>query len=151
MSALFSKKRTSLKRLLQDKSCKTTQDSRPSNFFPNSKRLGGYTHRVHFFLQKSARHQGDLFKTHYFKTSRYIRVLFYKEPGILGYSSAKDQSNFKTRPSSYFFQIARGSGATPSWMCFFLKRHIPLEDPRKRYMVLLKKALGRRLFLLGKT
>ena len=28
-----SKKRTSLKRLLQVKSCKTTQDSRPSNFF----------------------------------------------------------------------------------------------------------------------
>ena len=34
---------------------------------------------------------------------------------------------------------------------FSSKKHTPLEDPNKRYMVLLKKALGRRLFLLGKT
>jgi hypothetical protein len=30
------------------------------------------------------------------------------------------------------------------------KKCTPLEDLKKRYMVLLKKALGRRLFLLGK-
>ena len=34
---------------------------------------------------------------------------------------------------------------------FSLKKHTPLEDPKKPYMVSLKKALGRRLFLLGKT
>ena len=78
---------------------------------------------MHFFLQKSARHQEDLFKTDHFKTSRYIRVLFDKEPGyMLGSPSTKNQSNFKTRPSSYLFQIARGSGATPSRMCFFLQK-----------------------------
>ena len=49
------------------------------------------------------------------------------------------------------FQIARGSGATPRWMYFFFKKHTPLEDLKKRYMVSLQKALGRRLFLLGKT
>ena len=50
------------------------------------------------------------------------------------------------------FQIARGSGATPSWVCFFFKKKpTPLEDLKKRYMVSLQKALGRRLFLLGKT
>ena len=65
--------------------------------------------------------------------------------------STKNQSNFRTRPSSSLFQIARGSGATPRWMYFFFKKHTPLEDPKKRYMVSLKKALGRCLFLLGKT
>ena len=34
---------------------------------------------------------------------------------------------------------------------FSLKKHTPLEDSKKRYMVSLKKALGRRLFLLGRT
>ena len=34
---------------------------------------------------------------------------------------------------------------------FSLKKHTPLEDSKKRYMVLLKKALGRHLFLLGRT
>ena len=42
-----------------------------------------------------------------------------------------------------------------SWICEAdnydkLQGHL-LEDPRKHYMVLLKKALERRLFLLGKT
>ena len=75
------------------------------------------------FPSKSARHQEDLFKTHHFKTSRYIRVLFDKEPGyMLGSLSTKNRSNFKTRPSSSLFQIARGSGATPSWMHFFLQK-----------------------------
>ena len=56
--------------------------------------------------------------------------------------STKNQSNFRTRPSSSLFQIARGSGATPRWMYFFFKKHTPLEDLKKRYMVSLKKALG---------
>ena len=33
---------------------------------------------------------------------------------------------------------------------FFSKKHTPLEDPKKRYMVLLKKALRQPLFLLDK-
>ena len=32
-----------------------------------------------------------------------------------------------------------------------MKQTLTGEDPKKRYMVSLKKALGRRLFLLGKT
>ena len=73
MSALFSKKRTSPRRLLQDKTLQL--------LVPNSNRLGGYT-------------QMDV---------------------------------------------------------IFLKKHTPLEDLKKHYMVSLKKALGRRLFLLDKT
>ena len=99
------------------------QDMTLQLLVPNSKRLGGYTQWVHFFLQKSTRHQEDFFKTDHFKTSRYIRILFNKEPGcILRNPSAKTQSNSKTWPSSYLFQIARGSRATPSWMCFFLQK-----------------------------
>ena len=64
----------------------------------------------------------------------------------------KNQSNFKIRPSNSLFQIVRGSGATPRWEYFFLKkRYTPPKDPKKRYMVSLRKALGRRLFLLGRT
>ena len=85
---------------------------------------------MHFFLRKSARHQEDFFKTDHFKASRqkeprpiYIRVLFDKEPGyMLGSLSMKNRNNFKTRPSSSLFQIARGSGATPKWEYFFLQK-----------------------------
>ena len=42
-------------------------------------------------------------------------------------------------------------GYTQLDVLFSSKRHTPLEDPRKCYIVSLKKALGRRLFLLGKT
>ena len=45
----------------------------------------------------------------------------------------------------------RLGGYTQLDVLFSSKRHTPLEDPQKRYMVSLKKALGRRLFLLGKT
>ena len=41
---------------------------------------------------------------------------------MLGSPSTKNQNNFKTRPSSSLFQIARGSGATPRWMYFFFKK-----------------------------
>ena len=85
---------------------------------------------MHFFLRKSARHREDFFKTDHFKASRqkepgpsHIRVLFDKEPGyMLGSPLTKNQSNFKTRPSSSLFQIARGSGATPRWVYFFFKK-----------------------------
>ena len=101
-------------------------------FVPNSKRLGGYTQWVHFFLRKSARQQEDFFKTDHFKASQqkepgpsYIRVLLDKEPRyMLGSPSTKNQSNFKTRPSSSLFQKARGLGATPRWEYFFLKKKV---------------------------
>ena len=64
----------------------------------------------------------------------------------------KNQSNFKTRPSSSLFQIARGSGATLRWMYFFLRKSAHhSEDPKKRYMVSLRKALRPHLYLLGRT
>ena len=45
----------------------------------------------------------------------------------------------------------RLGGYTQMGVLFSSKKHTPLEDPKKRYMVSLKKALGRCLFLLGKT
>ena len=39
-------------------------------FIPNSKRLGGYTQWVHFFLQKSAPHSERIFKTEGVRTTR---------------------------------------------------------------------------------
>ena len=73
----------------------------PPTFASKSKRLGGYTQWVQF-LRKIAPTQKEL-----------------------GYSmlespSTKNQSNFRIRPSSSLFQIARGSGATPRWEYFFL-------------------------------
>ena len=114
---------------------------------------------MHFFLRKRARHQEDFFKTDHFKASRqkearpsYIRVLFYKEPGyMLGSPSTKNQSNFKTRPSSSLFQIARGSGATPSWVCFFFRKAHTTQRSQEALHDFTPESLGRRLFLLGKT
>ena len=64
----------------------------------------------------------------------------------------KNQSDFKRRPSSSLCQKARGSRAIPKWEYFFSsKRYTPTKDLTKRYTVSLKKALERRLFLLGKT
>ena len=45
----------------------------------------------------------------------------------------------------------RLGGYTQMGVLFSSKKHTPLKDPKKRYTVSLKKALGRRLFLLGKT
>ena len=82
------------------------------------------------FSSKKRTSQKDFFKTDHFKVSRqkepgpsYIRVLFDKKPGyMLGSPSTKNQNNFKVRPSSSLFQIARGSGATPIWVYFFFKK-----------------------------
>ena len=41
---------------------------------------------------------------------------------MLGSPSTKNQSNFKTGPSSSLLQIAKGSGATPRWVYFFFKK-----------------------------
>ena len=58
----------------------------------------------------------------YFLNADHFKTLRQKEPGTSHKTSTNKQSNFKTRSSSYLFQIARGSGATPSWMCFFLQK-----------------------------
>ena len=88
------------------------------------------------FLQKSAHHSEDHFKTSRQKEPRpsYIRVLFDKEPGyMLGSPSTKNQSYFKTRPSSSLFQIARGSGATLSECTFFFeKAHVTKKTSSKQ-------------------
>ena len=78
-----------------------------------------------FFFKKAHVIKKDHYKTSRQKEPRpsYIRVLFDKEPRyMLGSPSTKNQSNFKTRPSSSLFQIARGSGATPKWEYFFFKK-----------------------------
>ena len=100
------------------------------------------------FPSKSAHHSEDFFKTDDFKTTRQ------KEPGyMLGSLSMKNQGDFKKkRPSSSLCQTARGSGATSKWEYLFLqKRYTSHKDLMKRYTVLLKKALGRHLFLLDET
>ena len=84
---------------------------------------------MHFFFKKAHITQKTSSRQNHFKASRqkearpsYIRVLF-KEPGyMLGNLSTKDPSDFKTRPSSSLYQIARGSGATPKWEYFFLQK-----------------------------
>ena len=87
VSAFFSsKKRTSLRRLLQRQEFSNNIRFKTLRLFvPNSKRLGGYTQRVHFFLKKSAHHSKDFFKTDHSKATRqkepghsYIRALFDK-------------------------------------------------------------------------
>ena len=110
------------------------------------------------FSSKNARHQKDFSKTDHFKASRqkepgsiYIRVLFDKEPGyMLGALRRRIRAISRQDPPAPCSkqQEARGlhDGST-----FSSKKHTPLEDPKKRYMVSLKKALGRRLSLLGKT
>ena len=45
----------------------------------------------------------------------------------------------------------RLGGYTQMGILFSSKRYTPTKDLTKRYTVSLKKALGRRLFLLGKT
>ena len=99
---------------------------------------------MHFFLQKSARHQEDFFKIDHFKASRqkepgsiYIRVLFDKEPGyMLGSLSTKNQGDFKKRPSSSLCQTARGSGDTSKWEYFFLQKgthHVKISRSATRF------------------
>ena len=85
---------------------------------------------MHFFLQKSAHHSEEFFKTDHFKTTRqkepghgYIRALFDKKPRyMLRSPSTKNQRDFKRRPSSSLCQTARGLGATPEWEYFFLQK-----------------------------
>ena len=179
------KKCTSPRRLLQDKTTSRNHDKKKpdraiSEFFliknpgthsvtfqdktlqllvPNSKRLGGYTQWVHFFLRKSARHQEDFFKTKllqglltkrsrtelypssFQRTQVYAREPFNKESGRFQEKTLK-----LLVPNSQ-----RLGGYIQMGVLFSLKRYTPREDLTKRYMVSLKKALGRRLFLFDKT
>ena len=98
-------------------------ESRPSNSLFQIARGSGATLSECTFFFKKAHITKKTYSRH--TTSRphdMSEFFFIKNPGILGYPSAKDQSNFKTRPSSYLFQIARGSGATPSRIRFFLQK-----------------------------
>ena len=81
----------------------------------------------------------DFFKTDHFKASRQ------KEPGIA-------QETFQEKTLQLLVtKSKRLGGYTQTGVLFSSKRYTQREDLTKRYMVSLKKALGRRLFLLGKT
>ena len=107
MSALFSsKKRTSLKRLLQDKSCKTTQDSRPSNFLFQIARVSGATLNECAFSPKKRTSPRRLLQDRSLQDIKdkknpdlAIPELFFdKEPRyMLGSPSTKNQSNFQDK------------------------------------------------------
>ena len=112
------------------------------------------------FLRKRARHQEDFFKTDHFKASRqkelgpsYIRVLFDKKTRVYArepFDEESEQFQGKTL-QLLVLNSKRLGGYTQTDVLFLQKKHIPLEDPKKSYMVSLKKVLGQRLFLLGKT
>ena len=95
-------------------------DSRPSNFlFQIARGSGAKLSVCPFFFKKAHVTKKTCSRQTTSRPHDIPEFFFYKEPEN---PSAKNQSNFKTRPSSYLFQIARGSGATPSWMCFFLQK-----------------------------
>ena len=140
MSALFSsKKRTSPRRLLQNrppqglKTKRTRTELYPSSFWIKEpgymlgKRLGGYTQWVHFFFKKAHITQ---------KTS----------------SKQEFSNNIRFKTLQLFVPNSkRLRSYTQMGILFSSKRNTPREDLMKRYTVLLKKALGRCLFLLGKA
>ena len=104
------------------------------------------------FSPKNAHHQEDFFKTDHFKTSRqkepgpsYIRALFDKEPGYMLMNPQEKTLQLLVPKSK------RLGGYIQMEVLFSSKRYTSREDLMKRYTVSLKKALGRRLFLLGKT
>ena len=107
---------------------------------------------MHFFLQKSAHHQEDFFKIYHFKTSRQKNpdlaipeFFFDKEPGYM-LRNPQEKTLQLLVPKS-----KRLGGYTQMGVLFSSKRYTSREDLMKCYTVSLKKALGRRLFLLGKT
>ena len=106
-------------------------DSRPSNsLFQIARGSRATLSECTFPSKKHTSLRRVLQDKNHFKASRqkearpsYIRVLFDKEPGyMLRNLSMKDLSDFKTRPSSSLYQIARGSGATPKGSTFFFKK-----------------------------
>ena len=71
---------------------------------------------------------------------------------MLGNLSTKSQGDFKKRPSKLLVpNNKRLGGYIQMGVLFSSKRYTPREDLTKRYTVSLKKALERRLILLGKT
>ena len=127
---------------------------------PNSKRLGGYTQWVHFFLRKSARHQKDFFKTKLLQglmTKRSQTELYPSSFWQTTQVHAREHFNegserFQDKNLQLLVPNSkRLGGYTQRGILFSSKRYTPREDLTERYMVSLKKALGRRLFLLGKT
>jgi len=80
-------------------------------------------------------------------------LFFDKEPGYMLRSPlTKNQSDFKKKTLQLLVPNSkRLGGYTQMGVLFSSKKYTPREDLMKRYMVSLKKALGRRLFLLDKT
>ena len=161
MGALFSsKKRTSPRGLLQDSSFQTIEDSRPSNSFFQIARGSGATLRECTFFSK---------KVHVTKktSSRQItsrphdkknpdlaisELFLIKNPGICsGTLQRRIRVNSKEDPLAPCAKKQEARGLHPNGSTFSSKRYTPRKDLTKRYTVLLKKALGRRLFLLDKT
>ena len=75
--------------------------------------------------------------------------------GSTGYISSGDiffnfPRKFSEKTLQLFVPNSKRLGGYTQWV-HFLKKYTPLDDLMKRYMVSLKKALGRCMFLLGKT
>ena len=71
---------------------------------------------------------------------------------MLGNISTKSQGDSKKRPSKLLVPNSkRLGGYIQMGVLFSSKRYTSRKDLTKRYMVSLKKALGRCLFLLSKT
>ena len=115
---------------------------------------------MHFFLQKSARHQKDFFKTDHFKASQqkepgpsYIRALFDKEPRVYAQEPFDEESEqFQEKTLQLLVpNNKRLGGYIQMGVLFSSKRYTPRKDLTKRYTVSIKKALRRCLFLLNET
>jgi hypothetical protein len=59
--------------------------------------------------------------------------------------------SLQKRPSNFLFQIARGSGATPSGCTFFVKSAFHLDVLQEHFQISFRKLPGSTLFLLGRT
>jgi hypothetical protein len=75
--------------------------------------------------------------------------------GAAGYISSADafkvlRQGIEDKSLQLFVPNSKRLRGYTRWVHFF-KKCTPLEDLKKRYMVSLKKALGRHLFLLGKS
>ena len=71
---------------------------------------------------------------------------------MLGNLSTMSQGDFKKRPSKLLVPNSkRLGGYIQMGALFSSKKYTPRKDLTKRYTVSLKKALGRRLFLLDET
>ena len=131
-------------------------DSRPSNFlFQIARGSGATLSECTFFSKKSTHHSECFFKTDDVRATRQkepkhiIRALFNKE---VGEPFNEESGRFQEKTLKLLVPNSkRLRGYIQMGVLFSSKRYTPREDLTKRYMVSLKKALGRHLFLLDKT